>query len=131
MRPQTVCNSSVSHVSNVPTEGAEKNIRDGRTWVIGCPLFARYTWQDIKISHELQRLVMGRGGYRMDFLTIDQAAALMGRTPHAVYRLVARRQIPFRKHGRRLLFKRSELLAFLDKLPGLSLEEAEHGVGSR
>ena len=66
----------------------------------------------------------------MDFLTIDQVAALIGRTPHAVYRLVARRQIPYRKHGRRLLFKRAELVEFLDGLPGVSLDEVRRGERS-
>ena len=65
----------------------------------------------------------------MEFLNVDEAAALIGRTPHAVYRLVARRQIPYRKHGRRLLFKRAELLAFLDRLPGVSLEEVQQHDG--
>lgn len=60
-----------------------------------------------------------------EFLPIDEAAALMGRTPHAVYRLVARRQLPFRKHGRRLVFKRSELLAFLDAWPGATLDQVQ------
>jgi excisionase family DNA binding protein len=58
-----------------------------------------------------------------EYLNVDEAAGLIGRTPHALYRLVARRQIPYRKHGRRLLFKRSELLAFLETLPGVRMEE--------
>jgi excisionase family DNA binding protein len=60
-----------------------------------------------------------------EFLTIEEAASLIGRTPHAVYRLVARQQLPFRKHGKRLLFKKAELLAFLDALPGVTLDEIQ------
>ena len=56
-------------------------------------------------------------------LTVDEAAPIAGRTPHALYRLVARRQIPFRKAGRRLLFVESELLRWIEDLPGMTLEE--------
>ena len=56
-------------------------------------------------------------------LNVEEAAVMLGRTPFAIYRLVERRQIPFRKAGRRLLFVESELRAFIDALPGVSLEE--------
>jgi len=58
-----------------------------------------------------------------EYLNVDEAAGLIGRTAHAVYRLVARRQLPYRKHGRRLLFTRSELLEFLETLPGVRMDE--------
>jgi excisionase family DNA binding protein len=61
-----------------------------------------------------------------EYLNVDEAAGLIGRTVHAVYRLVARRQLPYRKHGRRLLFKRSELLEFLGTLPGVRIDEVTH-----
>jgi excisionase family DNA binding protein len=61
-----------------------------------------------------------------EYLNVDEAAGLIGRTVHAVYRLVARRQLPYRKHGRRLLFKRSELLEFLETLPGVRIDEVTH-----
>jgi excisionase family DNA binding protein len=56
-------------------------------------------------------------------LNVEQAAAMLGRTPHAMYRLIARRKVPYRKDGRRVLFLERELLAFVEALPGLSLEE--------
>jgi excisionase family DNA binding protein len=56
-------------------------------------------------------------------LTVDEAAALLGRTPHALYRLVALRQVPYRKAGRRLVFFERELRAYIEDLPGVSLEE--------
>jgi predicted DNA-binding transcriptional regulator AlpA len=54
---------------------------------------------------------------------IEAAAEMVGRTPHALYRLVARRQIPYRKAGRRLVFVESELREWIADLPGVSLEE--------
>jgi excisionase family DNA binding protein len=56
-------------------------------------------------------------------LNIEDAAALLGRTPHAIYQMVARRQIPFRKSGRRVFFLDRELREFIDDLPGVTLEE--------
>lgn len=64
-----------------------------------------------------------------EYLNIAEAATLIGRTPTAIYRMVARRQIPHRKYGRRLLLKRTELLGVLDALPGVSVE-AIHQQGS-
>jgi excisionase family DNA binding protein len=61
-----------------------------------------------------------------EYMNVDEAAGLIGRTAHAMYRLVARCQIPFRTYGRRLVFKRSELLEFLERLPGLTIEEFAH-----
>ena len=59
---------------------------------------------------------------RERLLGVEEAAEMIGRTTHAVYRLVERRQIPYRKSGRRVLFVESELKAFIEALPGLSLE---------
>jgi excisionase family DNA binding protein len=43
------------------------------------------------------------------FLNVGEAARYIGRTEKAVYRLVARRSIPFIKHGRRVHFDRLAL----------------------
>jgi excisionase family DNA binding protein len=48
---------------------------------------------------------------------------MLGRSENAVRRMVERRQIPYRKSGRRVLFLESELRAFIEALPGLSLED--------
>lgn len=60
---------------------------------------------------------------RENLLSVDEAAEMLGRTTHAIYRLVERRRLPFRKSGRRLMFVESELKAFIEGLPGLSLED--------
>ena len=57
------------------------------------------------------------------FLSVEEAAALIGITTDALYRKIARGQIPYRKWGRRVLFKHTELLAFLDNLPGPRSED--------
>ena len=60
------------------------------------------------------------------YLSIDEAAALTGSTTNALYRKIERGQIPYRKWGRRVLFKQSELFAFLDALPGMRPEDVGH-----
>ena len=55
----------------------------------------------------------------IEFLTIDEAAALLRRSRRAIGELVARRAIPHRRMAgaRRLLFPKGELLAWLDGAP--------------
>jgi len=56
-------------------------------------------------------------------LDVPETAAMLGRSENAVRRMVERRQIPYRKSGRRVLFLESELKAFIEALPGLSIED--------
>ncbi|PON11441.1 hypothetical protein C2W62_44835 [Candidatus Entotheonella serta] len=65
------------------------------------------------------------------YLSVDEAASLIGSTPDALYRKVERGQVPYRKWGKRLLFKRSELLEFLDALPGMRPEDVKRRWYSR
>jgi excisionase family DNA binding protein len=56
-------------------------------------------------------------------LDVPETAAMLGRSENAIRRMVERRQIPYRKSGRRVLFVESELKAFIEALPGLPLED--------
>jgi excisionase family DNA binding protein len=56
-------------------------------------------------------------------LDVPETAAMLGRSQNAVRRMVERRQIPYRKSGRRVLFMESELRAYIEALPGLSLAD--------
>ena len=56
-------------------------------------------------------------------LDVPETAAMLGRSENAIRRMVERRQIPYRKSGRRVLFLESELKAFIEALPGLPLED--------
>jgi excisionase family DNA binding protein len=56
-------------------------------------------------------------------LDVQETAAMLGRSENAVRRMVERRQIPYRKNGRRVLFLESELSEFIEDLPGLSLAD--------
>jgi excisionase family DNA binding protein len=66
---------------------------------------------------------MEREAMREEYMDVPEAAHMLKRTIPAMYRLVGRRQIPYRKYGRRLLFKRTELEKYLESLPGVKIEE--------
>ena len=66
-----------------------------------------------------------------EYMTIDGVAELLGKKRKAVEKLVERRMLPFRKHGKRIIFCRTELATFFDKLPGVTLAEAERRVEER
>lgn len=57
-------------------------------------------------------------------LSVQEVAARLGRTERAVRHMVARRTIPFRKVGARVVFFEHEIARWLLDAPGVSPEEA-------
>ena len=57
------------------------------------------------------------------YLNTSEVAELLNRTDGAVRNLVLRRAISFRKQGGRLIFLRSELQQWIERAPGMSLDE--------
>ena len=55
---------------------------------------------------------------------VQRAAEILGKSEAAVYMDVQRRLVPFRKLGKRVYFFEEELFDYLDKQPGVRLEEA-------
>ena len=49
------------------------------------------------------------------FLDVEGAAEYLGLSRKAVYRLVERRRLPHRRAGKRLLFDRAELRAWVER----------------
>jgi len=64
-------------------------------------------------------------------LDVRHAAALLGLSEKATRARVARRLIPFRKLGGRVVFLRIELEAWLSSLPGCTATEARANVEQR
>jgi excisionase family DNA binding protein len=54
-------------------------------------------------------------------LTVRDMAALLGCGEKAVYKRVYRRALPYRKIGRKVIFLRQEVEAYLNRLPGRQL----------
>ena len=57
-------------------------------------------------------------------LNVREAAEYLGWSEKMLRARLARRTVPFRRLGGRLLFRREELLLYLDQLDGCTLEEA-------
>lgn len=62
------------------------------------------------------------------YLTIPEAAVLLGGSEKAVRQRIFRGQIPYRKLGRRVLISAEELEKFLTLLPGTTADEAVAAV---
>jgi excisionase family DNA binding protein len=60
-----------------------------------------------------------------DILTPAEAAALLRCAKKTLYDWVSEGRVPYIKDGRRLLFSRSELLQYLGRKPGLTLEDVD------
>jgi excisionase family DNA binding protein len=58
------------------------------------------------------------------YLDVKGAGAYLSMTEGAVYAAVARRQIPFRRLGRKLVFDAVELDAYMHGLEGVDVNEA-------
>lgn len=54
-------------------------------------------------------------------LSVKDMAALLGCSKQAVYRKVYRQALPYRKMGRKVIFLRREVEAYLNGLPGVQL----------
>jgi excisionase family DNA binding protein len=50
-----------------------------------------------------------------DYMTIEQAAEFLNLKKSAIYRRTMEKTIPFYKSGRKLMFKKSDLINFIEK----------------
>jgi excisionase family DNA binding protein len=58
-------------------------------------------------------------------LTVKDMAALLGCSEQAVYKQVSRQALPHRRLGRKVIFLRLEVEAYLNGLPGLQLRHMD------
>ena len=64
-------------------------------------------------------------------LDVNGCAKAIDRTPSAVRHLVERGLIPHRKWNGKIIFLRTEVEAFLKKLPGCTLDEVQRNIEAR
>jgi len=58
-------------------------------------------------------------------IDVTAAAKLIGRTEGATRQLIARKQLPHRKAGSRIVLFQEEILAWLESRPGVRLEDIQ------
>lgn len=66
-----------------------------------------------------------------ELLDVASAAALLGCTPKGIRARIARRTLPFKRLGGRIVFFRHELETFVENLDGCSPAEARANLESR
>lgn len=60
-----------------------------------------------------------------EVMSFEQALHFLpGFTKWGLYNMVRRGQIPYRKRGRRIVFLKSELIKWVENLPGVGIDEA-------
>jgi excisionase family DNA binding protein len=62
------------------------------------------------------------------YLTVPEAAEVIGITERAAWQRIYRGQLPHRRWRRRVLVPLDELERFLEQLPGCSADQALHAV---
>lgn len=65
------------------------------------------------------------------YLGVPEAAAVLGISQRSLRWHADHKLIPFRRLGRRIVFRRAELEAFYDRLPGMSLNEARQNANGK
>jgi len=66
-----------------------------------------------------------------DLIDVASASQLLGCSQKILRARVARRIVPFRKLGGRIVFRRTELEQYIDGLPGVTVAEAQANLAAR
>lgn len=82
-------------------------------------------------AERIRRSISRQSTPQTQVLDVVEAANLLGTTPKAVRQRVARRTLPFRKLGGRIIFLKEQLEEFVRDLPGCSVEEAQANMMAR
>ena len=64
-----------------------------------------------------------------EYLDVGEAADLIGISVGSLRHRIFRKEIPYKKLGRRVMFSKPELEKFLRALPGVSAEQALQEIG--
>ena len=63
------------------------------------------------------------GGGHSEFMRVDQVAEMIGVTKSGIYSLVARKRIPYIKRGHYIIFKRSEIIKWIQSGSEVTAED--------
>jgi excisionase family DNA binding protein len=83
---------------------------------------------DVKLSRLLQAQEI-HGLYRSDeLMNISEVAKFLDESVQSIYTRTSRRTIPFYKKGKKLLFKKTEILDWLDDQKKKTLKEIQDEI---
>jgi hypothetical protein len=66
-----------------------------------------------------------------ELIDIASASQLLGCSQKSLRARVARRIVPFRRFGGRIVFRLTELEQFIEQLPGVTVEQAQANLAAR
>lgn len=84
--------------------------------------------EKISAKHSIKR-IRRDATVEQQALTVPQAARIAGKTERAVWADISRKKFPHRKWGRKVIILRDELETFLQRLDGVSVDEALERAG--
>ena len=75
--------------------------------------------------NKIERLLISTQQKDVEYLDINEASQFLKLKKSSIYQMVFKRQIPFYKNTRKLLFKKSELIEWIEKDRILTVEELQ------
>lgn len=92
------------------------------------PIFERLERIEKSLSGIHSALESKSGTPDDEFLNVQQVAGLIEESVASIYTRTSSRTIPFYKKGKRLLFKRSEILQWIESGKKKTIEEIQSGI---
>jgi len=93
------------------------------------PMYSLSVEEYIQLSREiLQEFTTNDGGSKHvagEIMDVDEAAAYLKMAKQTVYSMVSRRLLPYFKRGKRVFFRKEELLSWLEKGRKYTKEEIQ------
>ena len=77
---------------------------------------------------KIEELIKSQNQNQIEFLDITEASGFLKLKKSTLYQLVFKREIPFYKNTKKLLFKKSDLVNWVDKHRVLTIQELEQQI---
>lgn len=100
------------------------------------PMIFQYTREEFKsLLKESLREILAEGGFestnKSTLINIQEAAALLNLAVATVYEKTSEKLIPHYKHGKKIMFKKSELLAWVESRRVKTIHEIRKEAASQ
>lgn len=100
------------------------------------PMIFQYSREEFKsLLKESLREILAEGGFQSGnestLINIQEAAALLNLAVATVYEKTSEKLIPHYKHGKKIMFKKSELLAWVESRKVKTIHEIRKDAASQ
>lgn len=80
---------------------------------------------EIQLTNKIEELIKSQNHNQTEFLDITEASEFLKLKKSTLYQLVFKREIPFYKRTKKLLFNKAELIVWVEKNRVLTIDELE------